>query len=75
MDLAIFIQCFIHPRKKFRENYPNCPKSHWFENLVLIEEEENLMKKSIVSNVYTMYHADFGGVGSYSARKYVCMTE
>ena len=63
---------FIHPNKLISEKYPNFPKRHKLDNLVLIVEDENkIQRNSGVSNVYTFLHADFKGVEFYAARQYV----
>ena len=66
----------IHRSKPTREKYPNRPKTHNLENLVLIaEDEKKTRRNSGVSNVYTFLHADFEGVGFYAATRYVHFTK
>ena len=63
---------FIHLIKPIREKYQNHPKSHHFNNSVLIAEaEKKIRKNSVVNNVYTFSHAYFEGVEFYAARRYV----
>ena len=67
---------YIHPSTPIREKYPNSPKTHKLENLVLIaEDEKKIRRNSGVSNVYTFYHADLEGVGFYTARLCVHFTK
>ena len=50
----------------------NHPSSYKFNNLVLISEDENTIRKNIiVGNVYTFLHADFESVEFYATR--MCM--
>ena len=70
--LARCVSCFIRLSKLIRYKYPNRPKTHTLENLVLIAEDENKIRKnSGVSNVYMFLHANFKGAGFYSKRPYV----
>ena len=67
---------FIPQSKPRREKYPNSPKTHKLENLVLIaEDEKKIRRNNGVSNVYTFYHADLEGVGFYAARLCVHFTK
>ena len=50
----------------------NHPSSYKFNNLVLISEDENTIRKNIiVGNVYTFLHAYFESVEFYAIR--MCM--
>ena len=70
-SLARCISLFIHPSKPIRKTYPNQPKTHKIENLVLIAEDKNKIRiNSGVSNVYTFSHADIEGVEFYNIRCY-----
>ena len=62
---------FIPQSKPRREKYPNSPKTHKLENLVLIAEDKKIWINSGISNVYTFSHVDFEGVEFYAARRYV----
>ena len=74
--LARCILQFIHLSKPIREKYQNHPKSHHFNNSVLITEaEKKIRKNSVVNNVYTFSHAYFKSVEFYSARRYVYFTK
>ena len=74
--LATFFSRFVHPSKPIREKYPNQTKMHNIENLVLIVEGKNKIRRnSGVSNVYMFLHADFEGFEFYAARKYVHLTK
>ena len=58
-----FISRLIYPSKLIREKYPNLPKTHKLENLVLIAESENKRMRNIsVRIIYTYLHAYFGAV-------------
>ena len=70
--LAIYISWFINPGKMIREKYPNCPKAHNLDTLVLIAEGKNtIQRNSGVSNVYMFLHVDFEVGQFYAARGYV----
>ena len=74
--IAICILWFINRSKPLRENYPNRPKTHKLENLMLLAEDENKIRRnSGVSNVYTFSHANLEGVEFYAARRYVNLTK
>ena len=75
-SLGICISRFIHQSKMIRDKYPNCPKSHKIDKLVLIAEAKyKIRRNSGVSNIYTFLHAYFGGVEFYATRKYVNLTK
>ena len=58
------------------EKYPNRPKMHKLENLVLIvEDKKKIRRNSGVSNVYKFSREDFKCVGIYVARWYVNLAE
>ena len=63
----------VHSTKyTIREKYPNHSNIHKINNLVLIEEDKDKIKRNIsVSNIYTFSHADFEGVEFYASRQYV----
>ena len=66
----------IHPSKPIREKYSNRPKTHKLENLVLITEVKNKIRRnSGLSNVHMLSHADFEGVEFYAAGWYVHLTK
>ena len=74
--LASCILWFISPSKPIREKYPNHPKTHKLENLLLVAEDENTIQINIgLSNVYTFLHAYFEGVEFYAARLYLHLTK
>ena len=63
------ISWFIHTSKPIRKKYPNYPKMHNLEKVLLISEDENkIWRNSGISNVYTFSHADFKGVDFYAVR-------
>ena len=66
----------VHPIKPIRKKYPNRTKIHKLENLVLIAEDKNKIRRNgDVSNVYMFLYADFEGVEFYAARQYVHLTK
>ena len=69
------ISHFIHPIRPIREKYMNCPKSHKFDDLVLIVGSKHIIQRisrnSGVSNAYTILHEYFEGVEFYDVRKFI----
>ena len=58
--LEKFISWFISPIKTILDKYLNLLKCHMFENLLLMAEEEEMIKKNCnVRSVYTVSHMDF----------------
>ena len=75
-SLASCISRFINLSRPIIEKYPNPPKEHNLENLVLIAEAKNTIQiNSGVNNVHKFLHADFKGVKFYSVRGYVNLTK
>ena len=69
--LARYIPRFIHPSQKIRNNYPNHPKMHMIENLVLIAEDEKAIRiNSGLRNVCNVHMLISKGVEFYAARRY-----
>ena len=66
---------FNHPSKPIREKYPNRPKAHKLEDLILIAESEiSIRRGGGLAKVYNFSHLDFPDVIFYAAKWYVHMT-
>ena len=56
------ISLSVHLSKPISDKYPNCLRSHKFNNLALVAEAKNTIgRNSGVGNVYTFLHATFEG--------------
>ena len=66
---------FIHPSKPICEKYPNSPKAHKLEDLILIAESEiSIQRGGGLAKVYKLSHLNFPDVIFYAAKRYVHMT-
>ena len=61
---------FIHPRKPIYEKYPNRPKAHKLEDLILIVESEiSIRRGGGLSKVYKFSHLNFPDIIFYAAKR------
>ena len=66
---------FIHPSKPIREMYPNRPKDHKLEDLILIAESEiSIQRSGGLAKVYIFSHLNFPDAIFSAEKRYVHMT-
>ena len=72
-----FVSCMsrlIHPSKHISEKYPNRPKAHKLEDLILIVESKiSIRRGGSLANVYKFLHLNLPDVIFYAAKRYVHM--
>ena len=72
--VVICMSRFIHPSKPICEKYPNRPKYHKLEDLILIAESEiSIRRGGVLAKVYKFSHLNFLDVIFYAAKWYVHM--
>ena len=65
-----------HPSKPILNNYPNSPKNHKLEGVVLVEEDVKVMRRgSDAIPVFVFTHANFPDKKIYAAKPYIHVTQ
>jgi hypothetical protein len=67
---------FVHPSKPICDQYPNQPKNHKLEGIILLREDDKVVRRGTDPiPVFLFRHKDFPDKEFYCARQYVHVTQ
>ena len=67
---------FVHPSKPICDQYPNQPKNHKLEGIILLREDDKVVRRGTDPiPVFLFRHEDFPDKEFYCARRYVHVTQ
>jgi hypothetical protein len=67
---------FVHPSKPLRDQYPNRPKNHKLEGIILLREEDKVVQRGTEPvPVFLFRHEDFPNKEFYFVRRFLHVTQ
>ena len=74
--VASVMSKFVHPSKSIRHKYPNRPKNHKLQGVILVEVDAKVVRRgSNAILVFVLTHFDFPDKKFYAAKRYIHLTQ
>ena len=74
--VASVMSKFVHPRKPIRDKYPNWPKNHKLQGVVLVEVDAKVVQRGANAMlVFVFTHFDLPNKKLYAAKTYIHVTQ
>ena len=74
--VASVMSKFVHPSKSIHNKYPNRPKNHKLQGVVLVEVDAKVVRRGTNEIlVFVFTHFDFTDQKLYAAKQYIHVTE
>ena len=74
--VASVMSKFVHPSKSIRHNYPNRPKNHKLQGVILVEVDANILRQGANAIlVFVFIHLVFSDKQFYAAKRYIHVTQ
>ena len=74
--VALVMSNFVHPSKSIHHKYPNPPKNHKLQGVILVEVDAKVVRRGANTiMVFVFTHFDFPDEQFYAAKRYVHVTQ
>ena len=74
--VASVMSKFVHPSRSIRHKYPNRPKNHKLEGVILVEVDAKVVRRGADAIlVFVFTHFDFPDKKIYAAKRYIHVTQ